>query len=269
MGSEGRDYADCSRDSSDLDDFLELTGTLPGSLNRSRLWSKTASNSLRGSGDSLIAYVWRIPLGVICAIWKAIYIPGFFIRKKKRIHNEKLNSLHMYCEFNQLDHIRECVEEDSFDVNMPVSDKSDSLSSDLWEGDTALTIAVKLGNADAVRIILEAGASVDLRDRFGATPLITAAAWGTPDIVEILVKAGADVNAMDKSGRTPLMAALDHDLDYTVRVTRKDVEEMVRLLLEAGARTSPKDADGHDARWFAKAFEHTKVVRNLLKNAKE
>ena len=93
--------------------------------------------------------------------------------------------------------------------------------------------------ADA-RILIEAGARVNARNNTGDTPLHNAAANGSyngaPDIVRLLIESKADVNAVGLLGRTPLHMA--------VMLPGKNTQEVVRLLLDAGASEAIPDSDG-------------------------
>lgn len=61
---------------------------------------------------------------------------------------------------------------------------------------------------DVVELLLEKGAEVNARDKFGLTPLHEAAFGGHKDVVEVLLANGTDVNARDyKQNHTPLMWA--------------------------------------------------------------
>ena len=53
-----------------------------------------------------------------------------------------------------------------------------------------------------VRLLIDAGADVDIMGRNGNTALIEACSQGNEDIVTQLLKAGADINAKDFMGRT-------------------------------------------------------------------
>src|SRR5262245_33382766 len=57
--------------------------------------------------------------------------------------------------------------------------------------------------------ILEDGASLKARDRFGATPLSRAAKAGDVEIVDLLLEHGADINARDLDGSTALYIAAE------------------------------------------------------------
>jgi ankyrin repeat protein len=92
----------------------------------------------------------------------------------------------------------------------------------LTVGTTPLLRAAKAGDVPAIKLLLAAGALVDLPTATGATPLLAAAGSGSSGIdtraryrtearavesAKLLLDAGADVNARDKSGSTALHAA--------------------------------------------------------------
>ena len=61
-------------------------------------------------------------------------------------------------------------------------------------------------NPDVITTLINAGADVNARNKYGSTPLMYASgANQNPDVITTLINAGADVNARDKDGWTPLM----------------------------------------------------------------
>ena len=68
--------------------------------------------------------------------------------------------------------------------------------------------AVKSGNKDSVRELIEAGAHVNQQDKQGWTPLNWAAGKGDLEIVETLLQHGADPFLVGRDLRTPQMIAL-------------------------------------------------------------
>ena len=93
------------------------------------------------------------------------------------------------------------------------------------DGNTPLHYASRYAWEPAVFIVLlEAGADVAARNRWGWTPLHGAAESSRSQVVAELVRAGADLNARDSAGNTPLHASR-HNLHAAV----------VYLLLEIGA----------------------------------
>ena len=71
-----------------------------------------------------------------------------------------------------------------------------------------LSVAAEAGSVEVARLLLQRGADVEQRDRFGATPLRYAASGESVAMIELLVAAGADVNAPDNGRWTPLFYAI-------------------------------------------------------------
>ncbi|WZD66121.1 Ank2 [Bovine papular stomatitis virus] len=88
-----------------------------------------------------------------------------------------------------------------------------------------------------VRVLVDAGADVNVRSVVGRTPLhICLTGMSThPGTISTLLRFGADVNAVDLYGMTPL-AVLMRSKQATV--------ELLRLLLDAGASVSVADSRG-------------------------
>ncbi|HEX7081780.1 MAG TPA: ankyrin repeat domain-containing protein [Gammaproteobacteria bacterium] len=108
-------------------------------------------------------------------------------------------------------------------------------------GFTPLLYAAREGCVDGARVLVEAGADIDLADPDRVTPLVLALINMRFDTAAYLIEAGADVDKWDFYGRTPLYAAVD--LSTLPRGGRPDVPstdettalEVIRMLLERGA----------------------------------
>ncbi|XP_072025834.1 fibronectin type 3 and ankyrin repeat domains 1 protein-like [Amphiura filiformis] len=94
-----------------------------------------------------------------------------------------------------------------------------------WEkrdrgGSTALHWAVDGGNTELIKWMIQDGAKVDERDTGSKwTPLMRCAAVvGKADVAKVLLNAGADCDAKDKDGKTPLMVASLNGHHHLVRV---------------------------------------------------
>jgi ankyrin repeat protein len=72
-------------------------------------------------------------------------------------------------------------------------------------GDVPLTWAVDWGNIAVARVLIEAGADLQLLNHHGETALAHACEYGDTEIVRLLLDAGADVHCRGTAyGRTPL-----------------------------------------------------------------
>ena len=76
-----------------------------------------------------------------------------------------------------------------------------------YRGWTALMRAAYFGHADIVRLLVKSGADVNLSNEFGGTALMHAAVEGHPAVVRILLAEGALIDFEDKNGLTAMMLA--------------------------------------------------------------
>ena len=72
---------------------------------------------------------------------------------------------------------------------------------------TPLQLAIEGAHVEISRILLENGASPNVRDESGDTPLHTAARRGDVELVRNLLFGGADLEAFNKENETPLSLA--------------------------------------------------------------
>ena len=92
-------------------------------------------------------------------------------------------------------------------------------------------------NHEIVRLLLDAGADVAFRTKFGVTALGQAARCNpNPKVLNVLIGAGAEIDSRGFQGQTPLMLA-------AYRITNA---ESMRLLIDAGARIEEKDLGADD-----------------------
>jgi uncharacterized protein len=97
--------------------------------------------------------------------------------------------------------------------------KVTSVHTERFDGETALHMAAKWGDAEAVQVLVASGADINKRGEEGFTPLHYAAEQGHLDTVRCLISLGA-ANLQDRNGDTPsrLAKALDHTPIYEVLV---------------------------------------------------
>jgi uncharacterized protein len=123
----------------------------------------------------------------------------------------------------------------------------------------SLILAVKSKQLRAVQILLENGASIDIRDRLTEfdqwTPLMHAAYLGAIQILKLLLQAGANVESIDTHGRTALILA-----------SEAKQNNAITPLLQAGANPNYQDREGNTALTYACRKHHAWIAKKLLEN---
>jgi uncharacterized protein len=119
------------------------------------------------------------------------------------------------------------------------------------EGFTPLGLAAFFGHGQAVKVLLEFGADVNLKgpSRFANTALDAAVAANHADVVRILLAARGDPNARSEGNYTSLHKAAAHGN-----------LEIVRMLLDAGADPKATRDGGHTPLDDAREKGHAAVV---------
>jgi ankyrin repeat protein len=100
------------------------------------------------------------------------------------------------------------------------------------DGNSALSWAAAYSGEEALRVLLAAGASVDLANDKGERPLLRACGMNNVAHAQALVEAGAYTENPDEEGRTPLLIAAENK------------SELLSALLAKGADLSARTRDG-------------------------
>lgn len=93
------------------------------------------------------------------------------------------------------------------DIEEAIAKGADVNSKESWLGRSALHLAACSGSVPAARLLLDAGAMIDIHDKYGVTPLRYAAENKAIATTRLLIARGADAGAKDPSGCTILEAA--------------------------------------------------------------
>jgi len=118
------------------------------------------------------------------------------------------------------------------------------------QNQTVLMLAAYNGHTKLVEMVIERGGKVNHLDSTNRTALMYCSSGPFPETVQLLIARGANVNLVDNNeGWTALMFAAAEGLAPNVKI-----------LLENGADTKPKDIDGDTAASFAAQNGHQQVA---------
>lgn len=120
-------------------------------------------------------------------------------------------------------------------------------------GARPLSRAARSGHLAVVDLLLQRGAPIDARNLAGATALYAAAERGQVSVVQRLIDKGADVNLKGRSGTSPVAAAA-----FAGR------SQVVKLLLTHGADATVADETGKPPIVYAAASGDLDILQQLL-----
>ncbi|XP_072257520.1 protein phosphatase 1 regulatory subunit 12A isoform X1 [Pyxicephalus adspersus] len=101
-------------------------------------------------------------------------------------------------------------------------------------GGTALHVAAAKGYTEVLKLLLQAGYDINIKDYDGWTPLHAAAHWGKEEACRILVENLCDMDAINKVGQTAFDVADEDILGYLEELQKKQ-----KLLLSEKQEKSP------------------------------
>jgi uncharacterized protein YaaQ len=142
------------------------------------------------------------------------------------------------------------IQQDSYPaVEMLIEKDSDLHRCESVQGSSPLLMAVNLGNAKIVKVLLDNGADPEIKGVFGATPLIRAVIEEHYDVLALLLEYGVLLDRRDDSGNTALMHAVE---DGSI--------EAVKSLIAAGADTNLKNEAGMTLQEIAADSDESELV---------
>lgn len=119
------------------------------------------------------------------------------------------------------------------------------------DAEGAVRTAVEHGNAKVVQLLIDAGADVNQRDEYGQSLLMGATTH--PEVTRVLLAAKADPNIVNQYKIGPLAAAAE-----------QGQLEVVKMLLAAGAKVNQREPYGGTALSVAVLRGYAEVVKTLI-----
>ena len=123
----------------------------------------------------------------------------------------------------------------------------------VWSMSAPLHIASASGMIDIVKMLVEAGAIVDICNCCNETPLHTGSRRGSKKVLEFLLNHGANINAQNRFGDTPLITSI---IPCNLEITK--------FFLKKGADCSQASNQGYTAMHIAARSNDIQVVKELL-----
>ncbi|AIF44968.1 ankyrin [Virgibacillus sp. SK37] len=152
-------------------------------------------------------------------------------------------------------------------------------------------IATYANKPEAVKLLIEKGINIDLRDNMQNNPFLYAGAEGYLEILKLTIEAGADPILLNRYGGTALIPAAEHGhidvIKELVENTEVDVnhindlgwtalleaiilsdggekqQETIQILIKHGADVNIPDNDGVTPLPHAKTKGYTEIVEIL------
>ncbi|EOY19728.1 Kinases,ubiquitin-protein ligases isoform 1 [Theobroma cacao] len=136
---------------------------------------------------------------------------------------------------------------------------ADCTAQDSQHGRTALHTAAMANDVDLVKIILDAGVDVNIRNVHNTTPLHVALARGATSCVGLLLSAGADCNLQGDEGDNAFHIAAD-----TGKMIRENLEWLIVMLRNPDAAVEVRNHSGKTLRDFLETLPREWISEDLM-----
>ncbi|KAG8656629.1 E3 ubiquitin-protein ligase KEG isoform X2 [Manihot esculenta] len=136
---------------------------------------------------------------------------------------------------------------------------ADPTAQDSQHGRTALHTAAMANDVELVKIILEAGVDVNIRNMHNTIPLHVALARGAKSCVGLLLSAGASCNMQDDEGDNAFHIAAD-----AAKMICENLEWLIIMLRNPDAAVDVRNHSGKTLRDFLEALPREWISEDLM-----
>ncbi|XP_062093109.1 E3 ubiquitin-protein ligase KEG [Humulus lupulus] len=144
-------------------------------------------------------------------------------------------------------------------VQLLLAAGADPTAQDAQHGRTALHTAAMANDVDLVKIILDAGVDVNIRNEHNTIPLHVALARGAKSCVGLLLSSGANYNLQDDEGENAFHIAAD-----AAKMIRENLEWLIIMLRNADAAVEVRNNSGRTLRDFLEALPREWISEDLM-----
>ncbi|XP_059652018.1 E3 ubiquitin-protein ligase KEG isoform X2 [Cornus florida] len=144
-------------------------------------------------------------------------------------------------------------------VRLLLAAGADPTAQDTQHGRTALHTAAMVNDVELVKIILDSGVDVNIRNVHNTIPLHVALARGAKSCVGLLLSAGANCNLQDDEGDTAFHIAAD-----SAKMIRENLEWIVVMLRYPDAAVEVRNHSGKTLGDFLEALPREWISEDLM-----
>ncbi|TQD76021.1 hypothetical protein C1H46_038444 [Malus baccata] len=144
-------------------------------------------------------------------------------------------------------------------VQILLASGADPTAQDLQHGRTALHTASMANEVELVKIILDAGVDVNIRNVQNTIPLHVALARGAKSCVGLLLSAGANYNLQDDEGDNAFHIAAD-----AAKMIRENLEWLIVMLRNPDAAVEARNHSGKTLRDFLETLPREWISEDLM-----
>lgn len=130
-------------------------------------------------------------------------------------------------------------------------------------GNLPLHHAAMKGHSSIIKILIDAGSEINVQDKNGWSPLHCAAYWCHPEAVDVLIEHGCDISLLNKDQRSAL-----HETCRSPEQKEQKLGQIAKILIDKGSDINIKSSDEGEADFtplmFAAYHGHPDVAKALL-----